>query len=85
MSESFDRELSVGTRRMEVTEEKLLEGRDEYLKGAVEVFDLTDPVKRAISVKWHDFGWAKDVETGETGERKAGAVSLEAHGVVSEA
>lgn len=73
----FDRELAEGTRRMEVTEDRLLEGREEYLKGAVEVFDLTDPDRRAISVKWHDFGWATCLDTGSTGERKEGAVALD--------
>lgn len=72
-------------KRLEVTEEKLLEGREVFLKGSVEVFDMDDPERAAIAAKWLQFGWAKDVETGETGERKAGAVSLEAHGVVSEA
>lgn len=81
---SFDRDLAEGTRRMEVTEDELREGRDVYLKGAVEVFDLTDPEKRAISVKWHDFGWAKCLDTDSTGERKPGAVSLEPDSVVSE-
>lgn len=75
----------MNLKRLEVTEDRLHEGRDVYLKGAVEVFDMNDPDQASIANKWQQFGWAKDVETGETGERKPGTVSLEPDAVIGEA
>lgn len=59
------------TRRIEITEEILKDGVNEYVKGDI----LTLDVGKAN--QWIACGWAKDVETGEQGERKPGASKLD--------
>lgn len=56
-------------RKVEVTEARLLDGSTEYVAGDVKT--LPDD-KAAL---WISLGWAKCVETGETGERKPGAAA----------
>lgn len=55
------------TRRLEITEDELLDGTIRYYKGDIKSF----PKEKAD--RWIARGWAKDVETGEQGERKPGA------------
>ena len=58
-------------RRIEITEERLLDGHNEYFAGDIKSFP------KAKADRWIDLGWAKDVETGEQGERKPGAAPVE--------
>ena len=57
-------------RKVEVTEERLLDGTTEYVAGDIKT--LPDD-KAAL---WISLGWAKDAETGEQGERKPGAAPI---------
>lgn len=54
-------------RRLEITEERLLDGTVEYFAGDVKSFP------KAKADEWVRLGWAKDVETGEQNERTPGA------------
>ena len=57
-------------RRIEITEELLRDGTQVYRQGDIV---SVDPVK---AQQWLDLGWARDPETGETGERKPGAAPI---------
>jgi hypothetical protein len=60
----------MSIRRIEITEERLLDGAIEYFAGDIKSF----PAEKAN--RWVELGWAKDVETGEQGERTPGANGL---------
>lgn len=53
-------------RRVEITEERLLDGRTAYHQGDVVSVDNDK------AAEWIALGWARDPETGEQGERKPG-------------
>lgn len=57
----------MSTRLIEFTEEETRIGTRTYLKGASDYFP------KAEADEYIGLGWAKDPETGETGERKPGA------------
>lgn len=57
-------------RRLEITEDVLKDGYDIYYKGDIKSF----PSSKAA--QWISLGWAKDVETGETGERVPGVAPV---------
>jgi hypothetical protein len=48
----------MSIRRIEITEERLLDGAIEYFAGDIKSF----PAEKAN--RWIELGWAKDVETG---------------------
>lgn len=58
------------TRKLEILEERLLDGAVEYFAGDIKSFE------KSKADRWIGLGWAKCVETGEVGERKAGANGL---------
>lgn len=64
-------------RKIEITEEALKIGAQVYYQGDVKSFP------KAEADEYIKLGWAKCVETGETGERKPGAAPIEIHGVVA--
>jgi hypothetical protein len=49
----------MDTRKVEVTEERLLDGASEYLAGDIKT------LPKAKADQWIALGWAKCVETGE--------------------
>lgn len=63
-------------RRIEITEEVLKIGTETYYQGDVKSFP------KAEADEYIRLGWAKDVETGEQGERKPGAQKLQIDNVV---
>lgn len=65
------------TRRVEITEERLKLGRQDFVKGDVKTFD------KDIGDMIVDNGWGKDADTGETGDRKPGAKKLKVDGIVN--
>lgn len=65
-------------RRIEITERVLKLGHNIYYAGDVKSFP------KAEADEYIRLGWAKDAETGETGERKPGAVKLRPDAVVQE-
>lgn len=58
-------------RKIEITEESLKLGTQAYYAGDVKSFP------KAEADEYIRLGWAKCVETGETGERKPGATKLQ--------
>jgi len=64
-------------RRVEIMEEKLLDGEQDYYKGDIKSF----PEEKATY--WISLGWAKDVDTGEIGERTPGAAPVVPNTVVT--
>ncbi len=62
-------------RKIEITEEKLLLGANTYYAGDVKSFP------KAEADEYIRLGWAKDVETGETGERIPGAQTINVQAV----
>lgn len=62
-------------RRVEITENVLRDGSEDYHRGDV---TWIDDEKAA---QWISLGWAKDVETGEQGERKPGAQPIKVNSV----
>jgi hypothetical protein len=60
----------MSLRRIEITEERLLDGTEEYFAGDIKSF------QKEKADRWVSLGWAKDVETGEQGERVPGANGL---------
>lgn len=62
-------------RRLEITEDILKVGTQTYYAGDVKSFPKNE------ADEYIRLGWAKDVETGETGERKPGAASLNIDGI----
>lgn len=54
-------------RRVQITEDVLRDGTDVYTKDDVTSVDDNK------AAQWIGFGWAKDAETGEQGDRKPGA------------
>jgi hypothetical protein len=67
----------MDTRKVEVTEERLLDGASEYLAGDIKT------LPKAKADQWIALGWAKCVETGEQGERKPGAAPIKPDNVSS--
>jgi hypothetical protein len=67
----------MDTRKVEVTEERLLDGASEYLVGDIKT------LPKAKADQWVALGWAKCVETGEQGERKPGASPIKPDNVSS--
>ena len=63
------------TRRIEITEDVLKLGTVTYYKGDIKSFP------KAEADEYIRVGWAKDVETGEQGERKPGAQAINVQGV----
>jgi len=60
------------TRKIEITEPGgFLHGRDRFNEGEVRVLDA------ALAGEFIRLGWAKDADTGETGERKPGQQKLQ--------
>jgi hypothetical protein len=57
----------MDTRKVEVLEEKILDGEVTYYRGDIKSF----PKPKADD--WVRFGWAKDVDTGESNERVPGS------------
>lgn len=57
-------------RKIEIMEEKLRIDTNEYFKGDIKSFP------KAEADEYIRLGWAKDVETGDIGERKPGAQKL---------
>lgn len=68
----------MDTRRIEITEDDLKDGIETYYAGDIKSFPKA---KADLFIR---MGWARDVETGETGERKPGAVKIQPHDVVQE-
>jgi len=64
-------------RRVEITEEKLRVGRETYYAGDVKSFP------KAQADEFVELGWARDVETGEQGDRKPGAAPIKPDVVIS--
>lgn len=62
-------------RRVEVTEQVLRDGTDIYHMG--DVTSLDDEK----AAQWIEFGWAKDAQSGEQGERKPGAQPIKVNSV----
>ena len=62
-------------RKIEITEDKLLLGANTYYAGDVKSFP------KAEADEYIRLGWAKCCETGETGERKPGAQSINVQSV----
>jgi len=60
-------------RQVEITEEKLLDGKEVRYAGD----RITMPKVKAD--EWIRLGWAKDPVTGETGERVAGSRPIQVH------
>lgn len=54
-------------RRIEITEERMMDGAEEYLKNDIVTID------KAKADQWIEYGWAKCAQTGEQGKRKPGA------------
>lgn len=54
-------------RRIEITEDELKLGTQIYYKGDIKSFP------RAEADEYIRLGWARDAETGETGDRKPGS------------
>lgn len=65
--------------KIEITEESLKIGTNEHRKG--DQITPRDAAHEAELREWVRVGWAKDVETGEQGERKPGAQRLHVHNV----
>lgn len=68
--------LIMTLRKIEIIEDEIKEGINVRVKGDICSID------HALATAYIDAGLAKDVETGETGERVAGAVKLEVDDVV---
>ena len=66
-------------RRIEITEDVLKLGTETYYKGDTKSFPKSE------ADEYVRLGWAKDAETGETGERKPGAQRIDVHKVVQQA
>lgn len=64
-------------RRIEITEEVLKDGYETYYAGDIKSFP------KAKADQWVELGWAKDVETGEQGDRKPGAAPIKPDTVTS--
>jgi hypothetical protein len=62
-------------RKLEITEEVLKIGTQTYYQGDVKSF------QKAEADEYVRLGWAKCVETGETGERKPGSTPLKVKNV----
>jgi len=60
----------MSIRRVEITEEKLRVGRETYYAGDIKSF----PKEQAD--EFVERGWARDVETGEQGDRVPGAAPI---------
>lgn len=66
-------------RRIEITEEKLRDGRNTYVAGDIKT------LPKAKADEWVRLGWARDPETGEQGERKPGAAPISPDAVIQQA
>lgn len=66
--------------KIEITEEVLRDGTNEHRRG--DQITARDAEHEAKLREWVRVGWAKDVDTGEQGERKPGAQRLHVHDVV---
>lgn len=65
------------TRKIEITEPGgFLHGRDRFNEGEVRVLSAE------LAGEFIRLGWAKDADTGETGERKPGQQALQVHDAV---
>lgn len=62
-------------RKVEITEDVLNDGTETYRRGDVKTLDDDK------AAQWIGYGWAKDYETGEQGERKPGAQPIKIHDV----
>jgi len=63
-------------RKLEITEEVLKLGTETHYAGDIKSFPKTE------ADEYIRMGWAKCVETGETGERKPGAQRINVQGVL---
>lgn len=68
--------------KVEVTEEVLREGTTTFARG--DVITSQDAEHEATLRSWVKYGWAKDLATGEQGERKPGAQSIEVNDVMQD-
>lgn len=67
----------MSIRRLEITEETLKIGTEVYYRGDIKSFP------KAEADEYVRMGWAKDIETGEIGERVPGARPINVQSVVT--